>query len=233
MVIAFEGWLDGITSALIVVFGLIFGLFFIYKSIKLKAKLLFIAGINVILTSFLWLGPTYDFWLKLAFDNNTDPRALFALLSYMWIAPALVFGVYIGGELLIPKYKWILVGVFVVLGIVFEYFLWGYTMNSFEPIFPSVQYGLLEANFNMTYPTFFLVVGFFLATLIFLGVGMLIKAIQSTGLLRRNFIYLAAGYTIFAVIGMIEAIFSEPLFIGMIRFIMTTYAIWMYLGLKT
>ncbi|GAH99357.1 unnamed protein product, partial [marine sediment metagenome] len=52
-------------------------------------------------------------------------------LSYMWVAPALVFAMWLGGELLIPKKKWILIGIFIVLGAVFEYFLWFQTDLSF------------------------------------------------------------------------------------------------------
>ena len=134
MVLVFEGWLEGLTASLIVFSSAIFGLFSLYKSVKLKAKLLSIAGIVMIFVGFLWLGPTSDFFLKLITDENIDPRNVYVLLSYTWVAPALFFSMYLGGELLIPKYKWLLVGIFLVLGVIFEYFLYFDTTNSFEYI---------------------------------------------------------------------------------------------------
>ncbi|MFW9822361.1 MAG: hypothetical protein ACFFE4_05475, partial [Candidatus Thorarchaeota archaeon] len=61
MMINFEGILDGATAALIVVSSIAFGLFSLIKSLKLKARLLTIAGFTMIFVGFLWLGPTVDF----------------------------------------------------------------------------------------------------------------------------------------------------------------------------
>jgi hypothetical protein len=236
MAIVFEGWLDGITASLIVFSSVIFGLFSIYKSIKLKAKLLTFAGLVMIFVGFLWLGPTSDFFFKLITDTNISPVVIYVFLSYTWVAPALFFAMYLGGELLIPKYKWVLVGIFIVLGAIFEFFLWTQPNpgQSFEfiEVRPPVD-GLIDAGFNKTHPTFIMVAAFLVTSLIFLGIGMAVKAKQATGLLRKKFTYLSIGFIIFVLCGALDSILTLPLAIGVIRVVMATFAVWMYLGLKT
>ncbi|MHA2281777.1 MAG: hypothetical protein ACXAC5_13115 [Promethearchaeota archaeon] len=230
----FAGFLDGGTAALIVLSSVIFGIFSLYKSIKLKAKLLSIAGFAMIFVGFLWLGPTVDFIYILLGLGNIDP-SVYVILSYLWVAPALLFAIYLGGELLMPKKKWILFVIYVVLGVAFEYYLWFDTTASFrqpvEAIIPGET--IMDASFNTGHPTFFLVIAFLISALIFLGIGFAIKAKQSTGLLRRKFIYLSVGFIIFVVSGAADSLIKIVEIIGIIRVVMATFAIWMYLGLKT
>jgi hypothetical protein len=233
MPIGFEGLLNGITASLIVFSSVIFGLFSLYKSIRLKAKLLTIASFVMIFVGFLWLGPTIDFFLKLIIDINITPAVIYVFLSYTWVAPALFFAMYLGGELIIPKKKWILVGIFMVLGGIFEFFLWSQPIQSFDSIAPVFIDDIIDADFNNTHPTFILVFVFLVSSLIFLGIGMAIKAKQATGTLRRKFTYLSIGFIIFVLCGALDSILTLPLAIGLIRVVMATFALWMYLGLKT
>jgi len=232
--IGFEGILDGGTAALIVFSSIGFGLFSLYKSIKLKASLLTIAGFAMVFVGFLWLGPTVDFIFLLLGLGNIVPYEMYAILSYLWVAPALIFAIYLGSELLVPKKKWILVAIYIVLGIVFEYFLWFDTAASFRTLTPTIPgETIIDASFNTRHPTFLLIAVFLISALIFLGIGFAIKAKQSTGLLRKKFIYLSVGFIIFVLSGALDSIIKLPLAIGIIRVIMATFALWMYLGLKT
>jgi len=232
--IGFEGILDGGTAALIVFSSIGFGLFSLYKSIKLKASLLTIAGFAMVFVGFLWLGPTVDFIFLLLGLGNIVPYEMYAILSYLWVAPALIFAIYLGSELLVPKKKWILVAIYIVLGIVFEYFLWFDTAASFRTLAPTIPgETIIDASFNTGHPTFLLIAVFLISALIFLGIGFAIKAKQSTGLLRKKFIYLSIGFIIFVLSGALDSIIKLPLAIGIIRVIMATFALWMYLGLKT
>ncbi|MFX1568413.1 MAG: hypothetical protein ACFFCV_08600 [Promethearchaeota archaeon] len=233
MVLGFEGWLSGITASLIVISSVIFGLLSFYKSIKLKAKLLSIAGLVMIFVGFLWLGPTTDFFVKLITDNNISPATTYVFLSYAWVGPALFFAMYLGGELMIPKYKWILVGAFVVLGGIFEFFLWTQPIQSFDYIEVRYPNGIIDASFNNSHPTYLMVLIMLISSLIFLGIGMAVKAKQSTGLLRKKFTYLSIGFIIFVACAALDSILELPLTIGIVRVVMATFAIWMYLGLKT
>ena len=234
MTLVFEGWLSGITASLIVFSSVIFGFLSFYKSIKLKAKLLSIAGLVMIFVGFLWLGPTTDFFVKLFTGFNLAPVTTYVYLSYLWVGPALFFSMYLGGELLIPKYKWLLVVIFIVLGGIFEYFLWNQPLESFEFIEPiPLVGGIIDAGFNKQHPTYIMVLIMLVASLIFLGIGMLVKAKQATGLLRKKFTYLSVGFIIFVACAALDSVLETIFAIGAVRVVMATFALWMYLGLKT
>ncbi len=236
--VSITGWIDGLTATLIILSSVSFGLISLYKSIKLKAKLLSVAGIAMIFVGFLWLGPTVDLFTVLLTGANITPHPVYSLLSYLWVAPALIFAIYLGGELIFPKRKWILVGIFVVLGVIFEYFLWFQTTDSFtwnvdtDPGFLPGE-DLIDASFVRLHPTFIMVGIFLIAALFFLGIGFAIKAKQSTGQLRRKFTYLSIGFILFVVCGALDSILTIPLAIGFVRVLMATFSLWMWLGLKT
>jgi hypothetical protein len=120
-----------------------------------------------------------------------------------------------------------------VLGGIFEFFLWSQPIQSFDSIAPVFIDDIIDADFNNTHPTFILVFVFLVSSLIFLGIGMAIKAKQATGTLRRKFTYLSIGFIIFVLCGALDSILTLPLAIGLIRVVMATFALWMYLGLKT
>jgi len=227
------GLLDGLTASGILLSATIFALLSLYKSIKLKAKLLTWAALTMLFIGFLWLGPFIDFILVIFTEANITPTSFYSILSYMWVAPVLVVSMYLGGSLLIPKKKWFLVGGILVLGIIFEYFLWFHTTESFTWVLANPGQDLIDASFVRTHPTFLLIAFFLIVALVFLGFGFLIKAKQATGELRKKFIYLALGFIIFVVCGALDSILTLPVAIGFVRGLMMTFALWMYLGFKT
>jgi hypothetical protein len=140
---------------------------------------------------------------------------------------------YLGGELIFPKRKWILVGIFIVLGVIFEYFLWFQTDASFTFTLGLPGEDLIDASFVRTHPTFLLVAVFLVSALVFLGIGFFIKAKQGTGALRKKFFYLGFGFTLFVICGALDSIIPPGIAIGFVRVAMATFSIWMFLGLKT
>ncbi|TFG18553.1 MAG: hypothetical protein EU533_07640 [Promethearchaeota archaeon] len=227
------GLLDGITASGIVLSSAIFGLLSFYRARKLGAKLLGWAGLTMFFVGFLWLGPTVDFFMVLLTSSNITPIWYYSLFSYTWVAPALVVAMYLGGSLMFPKKKWWIVSIFIILGLIFEYFLYFQNAYSFDYELLSPGEDLIDANFVRTYYTFFFVVIFLLSALILLGIGFLIKAKQATGELRKKFIYLAIGFIIFVACGALDSVLTIPVAIGFVRVVMMTFALWMYLGLKS
>ncbi|MHA1193758.1 MAG: hypothetical protein ACTSP9_15960, partial [Promethearchaeota archaeon] len=146
------GMLDGITATGIILSSTIFGLLSFYRASKLGAKLLAYAGLTMFFVGFLWLGPFIDFILVTFFHTNITPTHLYSILSYLWVAPALVVAMYLGGSLMFPKKKWVFVGIFIALGLVFEYFLWFQTELSFTwNVFTDITFipgeDLIDASF--------------------------------------------------------------------------------------
>lgn len=227
------GLLDGITASGIILSSAIFGILSFYRARKLGAKLLAWAGLTMFFVGFLWLGPTVDFFMVLLTSSNITPIWYYSLFSYTWVAPALVVAMYLGGSLMFPKKKWWIVSIFIVLGLIFEYFLYFQNVYSFDYSLVNPGEDLIDANFVRTYYTFFFVVIFLLSALILLGIGFLIKAKQATGELRKKFIYLAIGFIIFVACGALDSVLTIPVAIGFVRVVMMTFALWMYLGLKS
>ena len=170
------GWLIGGTALLVMVFGLIFGIFFIYKSKKLEADLLLYAGILVIFTGLFYLGASADFLSVLITGNNLDNKfGLHGILAYMWVAPAVIVAMNIGAEIMFPEKKKSIIIIYAALGIIFELFLFLDTNNAFTF---ALNEDVIDSSFNRTHPTFFFI-AFFLATVfVFIGIGFLIKSRQ-------------------------------------------------------
>ena len=228
------GWLNGISAMSVVTINLIIGFFSLYKANKLKAKLLTITSLTIIFVGLLWLGPTIDFLKILITDTNIDPVWVYPLLSYMWAAAGITFGMYIGGELLMPKKKWILVGIFIILSIAYEYFLFSDPQKSFEYVVPSpLGSDIIDTSSNYSYFTSYFLILFILSILIFNGFGFLVKAKQATGILRKKFFYLSIGFIVFAVVVIFDSVVPPMIALFIVRFGIIISSILLYLGIKS
>ncbi len=237
--VSFLGYLDGLTATAIIISATAFGLLSFYKAKKLDAKFLAVAGILMIFIGLLWLGPFVDFILISTTGKNISPMHVYAYLSYMWVAPAIIIGMYLGAELITPEKKKILVIIFAILGIIFEILLFNDTARAFTFTLNNPGQDTIDSSFNRQHelygvnPTYLLIIIFLISTLIFTGIGFAIKAKQATGELRKKFTFLSMGFTIFVVCGALDSIIPTGIAIGFTRALMTTFALWMYLGLKT
>ena len=76
----------------------------------------------VFFTGGFYLGASVDFLTVLLTENNI-PNGLHGILSFMWVAPAVITAMYLGSYLIIPSKKWYIVGLYLTLAVVFEFFL--------------------------------------------------------------------------------------------------------------
>ncbi len=228
------GWLNGISALGVVTVNLLIGFYSLYKSIKLKAKLLTVTALTIIFVGLLWLGPTTDFLKILITDTNIEPVWVYPLLSYMWAAVGITLGMYIGGELLMPKKKWILVGIFIILSIAYEYFLFSDPIASFEYVVPSpLGSDIIDTSSNYSYPTSYFLIVFILSILTFNGIGFLVKAKQATGILRKKFLFLSIGFIVFAVVVIFDSVVPPMIALFIVRFGIIISSILLYLGIKS
>ena len=131
----FLGWIDGITASGVVIFGVVFGLFFIYKARKTKAKILNYLGLANLFAGLMYLGVFVDFLFVLVTTINMEypiTYGIVGILSYIWLAPAIITAIYIGAELLIPKAKWYVVIIFIILSIIFEILIFTDPFSAFK-----------------------------------------------------------------------------------------------------
>jgi len=240
------GWLNGASALGVLVVLFIIGLYTLIKSLKLKATLLRYTGITIIFIGFLWLGPTTDFLKITLIDGmNINPVWVYPLLSYMWAAPGIFFGMYIGGELLMPKKKWLLLAIIIIASIAYEIFLFLSPINSFDFTIPGVGEvedptglvgdgtNIIDTSSNYGYPTAFFLIAFILIIILFNGIGFLKKAKESTGILRTKFLYLAFGFIVFAIIVTFDALIPPGIFLSFVRFCIIASGILLYLGVRT
>ena len=233
--ISYSGLLDGLTATGVIISSCVFGLLFFYRSIKLKAKLLTYAGLMTFFAGLLYLGPFSDFMsILLTGDNLENPVTigLYGRLSYMWVAPGLIFAMYIGAELIKPDKKWYIMSIYIVLGVLFELFLFLDTMNSFTFILKNPGEDLTDTSFVFGHPTFILIAIFLLSVLIFNGFGFLRKSFQSTGIIRRNFLFLSLGFLIFVIAGAGDSLISPGVTLVFIRIAMVSSSWMLYIGFK-
>jgi len=229
------GFLDGLTATCIIIFSVLFGLISFYHARKLEAKLLAVAGLVMVFVGLFWLGPATDFFLVILTGNNISPTYYYGWLSYMWIAPAVTVALYLGAELMVPEKKKIIVIFYAILGIIFEILLWTMPTAVFTPeSLKTPEAGnLIDTSFSRTNVAFYLIVFFLASILIFLVIGFAIKAKQATGELRKKFLYLFLGFLIFLICGLFDSLTRPEVYLVIWRGAMITFALWMYLGLKT
>ncbi len=227
------GYLDGLTATGIILSSVIFGLLSFYHARKLEARLLAIAGIMMIFIGLFWLGPFVDFILILTTGHNIRPIYVYGWLSYVWVAPAIIVSMYLGSELIYPEKKKIIMIVYALLGVIFEIFIFFDVAGSFTFTLSNPGQDTIDASFNRTSLTYWLVLFFLISTFIFEGIGFAVKAKQATGEIRKKFTYLSVAFIVFVICGALDSILPTGIAIGISRAVMMSFSLWMYLGLKT
>jgi len=235
MALNLVGWIDGITGSIVVLTGCILGLYFIYKSKKVGANLLLKIGLVMILAGLAFLGVFLDFLVVLfTGENISNIYGLVGLLSYVWMAPLIVLGINIGAEIMIPKKKWYITSVFIILMIIFEIFIFIDPLGSFNFVYPpSPGNALIDYNANLDSFAGIMMIIFIVSIIVFLGIGFLIKAIQSTGDLRKKFQLLTIGVFMYTIFGLLESLMEPGFLLIPVRVGYISGPIFMYLGLKS
>jgi hypothetical protein len=227
------GYLDGLTATGIILSSVIFGILSFYQARKLGARLLGIAGVMMILIGLLWLGPFVDFILISTTGKNIRPLYVYTWLSYMWVAPAIIIGMYLGAELLAPEKKKAIVTFYAVLGVIFILYIFFDWANVFTYTLDNPGQDTIDSSFQRTSPAYWIIIFFLISTFIFEGIGFALKAKQATGEIRKRFRYLSIGFIVFVICGALDSVIPPGVAIGFVRVVMMTFALWMYLGLKT
>lgn len=234
MALDVNGWIDGITATGVVLFGIIFGIFFFYKSRKKNAKLLGYLALANLLAGLMFLGVFLDFLMVLITGGNIENNGIVAILSYIWFAPVIITAMYIAAELLTPNIKKYILLVTVIVSIIFEIIIFINPLGSFnfEPQPPTPPpINLIDYNVNLLTLAGMLMGALLVAVLLFLGFGFLFKALQSSGIIRRNFLFLSIGSICFCIFGMLEGLTAPGILGIFVRLGYVSSFIFMYYGL--
>jgi len=216
------------------VFSCLFGLFFVYRARKLNANLLLYLGFTYFFAGLVYFGDVLDFVTILITGTNIDNSSgIIGLINWMWFPGAILCAVYIGGELLTPSKKWYVVSIYIILAIIFEIFLFIDPAGSVTYSNPTVPgEDLINDNLVEDSIVFFIALIFLLSVIIFLGVGFLIRAIQSKGDIRKKFAFLSVAAFVYTVGGILDGLFSPGIILILIRSAMIGSSALFYLGLR-
>ena len=233
MVLTPIGWSNGITASGVFLFSCLFGLFFIYKAIRKKSRLLFMLGLVYFCAGLVYVGDTLDFITVLVTNANiANPMIFIGLLNWVWFPGAVVPAMFIGAELIIPKRKWIVIIVYLILGILFEVFLFTAPSAAITFEIPPVGTDLINDNLIFESIPSLIALVFLLSILLFLGVGFLSKGIKSSGDIKKKFYSLSAGAFIYTIGAVFDGLLEPGFYLIFIRAAMILSALLFYYGLK-
>ena len=234
MALSFIGWLNGITASGVFFFSIIFGLYVIYKSRKTHLNLLLYLGLVFIFAGLIYTGDFLDFLMILLTQTNIDNSfGILGLINWMWFPGVVIFAMYVGAELITPDKKWYVFSIYLVLGIIFELFLFLDLSGSItydNPLIPGED--LINDNLVFESIAGILVLVFLLSILVFDGIGFLRKSIQSTGIIKKKFLLISLGAFIYIIGGILDGLFSPGIPLIFIRSGMALSAFLFYLGVK-
>lgn len=214
--------LKGILTLGIVVFGVIWGVYFIYKSRKTHAKLLFYMGLMMVTAGLIFSALAYDFLFVLITDRSMEnPNDLISILTWMWVPPTVFIAMLVSTELLIPQKKTLktsLVIAILIVGILFELTIFldpKGSLKSIEPETPGTDFYDADLVFGSLASILGTILIF--SILIFGGFGYLNKSLKSKGIIRRKYFYLSMVVFLYAICGTFDGFTSPGIVLVFIR----------------
>ena len=227
------GWLNGISASLIVFSAGVFGLVMAFQSKNKNSKMLLFGGLMGFFAGMLWLGPTADFFSVILTGDNLPNEKVYGVLTFMWVSPLLVVTMFVGGDLMLTKKnKHILVGISAIIGVIFEIFLFTDTDAAIKNYPDPKGRELYDASIVIGHPTSYLILIGLAFLFTFVVIGGYRQGLQTTGILRKRFFYMATAIFLFIPIAIIDAFYEPVLIVLGMRLLMVFVASLMYLSLK-
>ncbi len=232
MVLNLDGFLDGISALGVLIASITIGTYYLYKDHKLRVMLLRYAGIMIFLLGLLWLGPTADFIVKSITGYNLNPIWMYAILSYIWVPPAVYMGILISGDIILRKQKWLLLLIVLIGGVIFEIGILFFPFQDYSFTYNVPEQGIIDALLNHGFFPFYILVLFLLMIFFFNGVGILRKAIKGSKDLRKRLFFLGAGFMLFVIVVHFDTIMPPGIFLPIVRLLIIVSEIMFYISLR-
>jgi len=233
LMLSVNGWMHGIVSITVFLTYIFFGFFFISKSKKSDAKLLFYLAIMLIVTAGFYLPVSSEFIVVLLTGKNSNfPYFLQFFIGWIWAPLSGGISLYIATELLIPRRKWYFRGIYLVLLILlFIYFLID-PKGNVENLYP-INSGeeLMESYVIIGSPASILIMLMASLSIGFCVVGTLVKGIHTKGLIRKKFLFLSLAWFLIHFFVLLDG-FSEPGFSVYYKLGIFSSFFFFYLGLR-
>ena len=211
----FDDLIIGVSTLVILLFGYGLGSYFLYKSIKMKTKLLSILSLSMISVSFAWLPVVLDFFLVL-FTNLSSDLLVYIYLTWVQLPISVLLSQYVAAELLLPSKKIYIIYFLEIIGILFLVFLFLDPLNSVNPVGYPVEnfYYKISIKINSLPGIFCIVLVLFV--FFFSGIGYIYKSFISKPQIKNNFRFLGIGMIFIYLFGILDSI-VEGIFLVLIR----------------
>ncbi len=228
------GLIDGITGSLVVILGIVFGLFFLYEGIIKKARMLKELAFVSIFAGLLYFGVLLDFTSLLItgknFPNNYGQVALF---SYIWFPPTMWVAIHLAVSIQYPDKAWYAVVPYVIFGIIFYILIFMDPLGSFyfghyEENTPR----LIDYNISLSTTAGRFIVYMLLPVVIIFGFGLIYQSQKTTGELRKKFLVMSAGAFCYGIAGMFEAFVQPGIGVIIVRMVYLSSFWLIFYGLK-
>jgi len=232
MALSTLGWLIGLSAVFIVSFSCGFGIFFIYKSIKLNARLLLYLGLGIIFIGSALSSVVTDFVSVLTTGENIN-IVLFDILTYSVATLGGLCFIYVAAEILYPKRKKIIIYSCLFLIILLEVLIFLDPINSFTYNNPeSSERDLIHSSIAIGTPVALVFIIYIIHVFIFVGVGFLKKALESEGIIRKKFFMLSLGAFIHSIAAILDGTLYPGLILIFVRLSWLSGHVLYYFGLK-
>ncbi|MFX1356117.1 MAG: toll/interleukin-1 receptor domain-containing protein [Promethearchaeota archaeon] len=241
--LSFEGWFDGLSALFILLFGIIFGFYQVRYSKVYNTKLLFYFGLSAFFIGLNFLSLILDFFVVISFGRNFNiptisfgpynSNPILCLLSFMWLFPAIYSASVVAGELVAPKIKKYLYILILILGVIYELFLFfgpnSYTISSSPPIEGE---DLIDNYIIFGSPPSIISFFFIIFLWIFLVLGAIYRSLQAKGLIRKKLLYIAVGVFLVSLGAIFDSLSAPNIYLMIFRPFFVIGLIIVYIGLK-
>ena len=189
-----------------------------------------ILGLVYIFAGLVYFGDFLDFITILSTGKNIENENIIGIINWMWFPGAVILAIYIGAELIVPEKKWYIFAIYLILGVLFEIFLFSDPSGSITYDTPAND--LINDSLVIGSYAFIIAAIFLLSVFVFLGFGFLIMGLKSSGDIRRNFFLLSVGAFLYIIGGVLDGLFPPGIHIIFARAAMIISALFFYTGLK-
>ncbi len=184
-------------------------------------------------------GIVSDFLIILLTGKNlNNTTGIHGILTFMWFAPTLAFGIYIGIEFLMPTVKKELKNsilfTYVVLALIFDLLLFLDPFGTVDYKFPSKSgENLIDNILIIGSPASIFLMIFLITAIILYVIRFLYGTVKSSGLLRGKFTSLTICFILLIGFGTLDILFFLPTIILIfVRFGMVISGLFYILGIK-
>jgi hypothetical protein len=215
------GVINGLTQSGLLILGCILGVFFIIKSQRTQAKLLLYLGLGTIGVGLWQLAGIIDFAtilltgdnLPIYIDTSNPISPIFWFFTTLF---EFMFGVtflyYVAINLVIPKRKYYFLSLFLVVLIIITFFYIFFFESNIVAANPIDGSEINSTSARLLSPIFFLMI---VNSLFFLGfnvIGLILRSIQSKGIVKNKFLVLGIGNLLFLIFFVLYAVSTNEIY---------------------